>query len=184
MASKVLPKFFSEAELDSLLSSRFPAGPAGQRDRALLEVLAATGLRASELLALRWGDVTPDHVFVRRGKGGSQRYVPLASRAWSALRAIKPSEAKKPDPVFLNAWGAPLSRRGLGLLVKRYIRAAGLRGSPHTLRHSLATRLLNRGMNLRSVQAVLGHAFITTTQVYTHCATAILVDQYRQALGD
>lgn len=184
MASKVLPKFFTETDLDNLLSLSFPATPMGHRDRALLEVLVATGLRASELLALRWDDVDPDKVFVRRGKGGRQRYVPLASRAWAALRAIKPAGARGSDSVFLNAWGAPLSRRGLGLLVKRSIRAAGLRGSPHTLRHSLATRLLNRGMNLRSVQTVLGHAFITTTQVYTHCATNVLVAQYRQALGD
>lgn len=184
MASKVLPKFFSEADLENLLSLPFPATPAGHRDRALLEVLAATGLRASELLALRWGDVKPDRVFVRHGKGDRQRYVPLASRAWAALRAIRPDKVRGSDPVFLNAWGDPLSRRGLGLLVKRFIRAAGLRGSPHTLRHSLATRLLNRGMNLRSVQAVLGHVFLSTTQVYTHCATDALVSQYRQALGD
>ena len=183
MARKTLPKFFSDVELDNLLQARYPAGYRGRRDRALLEVLVATGLRASELLALRWADVSPDRVFVSRGKGGRQRYVPLTPSAWDALRAIRPAVPGPLDPVFLNAWGDPLSRRGLGKIVKGYIRAAGLRGSCHTLRHSLATRLLNRGLNLRSVQAILGHAWITTTQVYTHCATDALVDQYQRAMG-
>jgi len=183
MSRKTLPKFFSDVELDDLLDSRYPAGFRGRRDRALLEVLVATGLRASELLALCWGDVGPDKVFVRHGKGGRQRYVPLTDRAWAALRAVRPTGPGRADPVFLNAWGDPLSRRGLHKIVKGYLRAAGLRGSCHTLRHSLATRLLNRGMNLRSVQAILGHAWVTTTQVHTHLATDALVDQYRRAMG-
>lgn len=184
MPTKALPKYLDEVQLDLLLSSKYHRGFRGRRDKAVLECLVATGLRASELLALRWCDVRPDHVFVHRGKGGRQRYVPMASRAWEALRGIRPDDPRPGDRVFLNAWGKPLSRRGLSLIVKGYLRKALLPGSCHTLRHSLATRLLNRGMNLRAVQAILGHANVSTTQVYTHCATAALIGQYKQALGD
>lgn len=135
MARLILPRFFSEAELARLLESRYPPGPRGRRDRAILELMAATGLRASEVLALRWGEVTRETVFVRLGKGGKQRYVPLSKRAWEAVEAVRPAGVRRQEAVFRNAWGQPLSRRGLARIVKGYILAAGLQGSCHTLRH-------------------------------------------------
>jgi integrase/recombinase XerD len=174
-----LPRFFTEEQIQKLLA--LPG--LSPRDRAILEVLVATGLRASELLALVFEDVAPDCVFVRHGKGGRQRFVPLSKRAFEALGPLLARCLTPDDSVFVNAWGAPLSRRGLHDIVKAHLRASGLKGSCHTLRHSLATNLLNRGLDLRSVQAILGHADLDTTSVYLHCATKRLCDDYQRVWG-
>lgn len=181
--SRSLPKVFDESEVSRLLALAFPPTPVGLRDRALLEVLLATGLRASEVLDLRYGDVRSDRVFVRCGKGGRQRWVPLAGRAWQALSGVIPARPRASEPVFRNAWGAPLSRRGLFEIVRSHLRAVRLRGNLHKFRHTFATRLLNRGVNLRSVQVMLGHADITTTSVYLHTAVDGLCAEYQRAMA-
>lgn len=173
-----LPKALSPAEAERLVT-RPPATPAGLRDRALLEVLYGAGLRASEVLALRLQDVDLEVGFVRTlGKGDKERVVPLGRQAVAALTAYlqrgrpffgKPGALKAPE-IFLNNRGKRLTRQGLHLVVKRYAREAGLREevSAHSLRHSFATHLLEGGADLRAVQEMLGHADLSTTQIYTH----------------
>lgn len=181
---RTLPKFFNEAQIQVLLASRYPNGYRGRRDRAILETMLATGLRASEVTNLRWGDVAEDRVFVRYGKFGKQRWVPLNRRAAEAIEAIRPRNPGHEHAVFLLPSGRPLGRRCLSRVVQPYLKAAGLKGSCHTLRHSFATRLLNRGMNLRAIQLLLGHQRIETTALYLHCATDRLVAEYRAVMGD
>lgn len=181
---RILPRFFTEAELDRLLSV-LPRGdrPLEVRDRAILELLVATGLRASELCSLQVGDLRDQVVFVRCGKGGRQRYVPISSRAWAAVLAHVPPGARAGDAVFSSAFGRVLTRRALHKIVAGYIHAAGLDGSTHTTRHGFATKALNRGMNLRTVQALLGHASITTTALYLGTAVEALKADYAKAMG-
>lgn len=174
-----LPRFFTEAEVEGLLS--LPG--LSTRDRGLLLVLVDTGLRASEVLAIQVRDIREKVLLVRQGKGGRQRLVPLSSRLTEALVPLMAARTKPDEVLFRNAWGEPLSRRGLHGIVKDHLQAAGLEGSCHTLRHSLATNLLNRGLNLRSVQAILGHADIETTGRYLHCATDRLCEDYLRAWG-
>jgi len=186
-----LPKVLSVGEVERLLS-RPPATPAGLRDRALLEVLYGAGLRASEVLALRPGDIDLEVGFVRTvGKGDKERVVPLGSKALEALRAylargrplLGPPGGLKPPLLFLNGRGRRLSRQGLHLLIKRYAAEAALRDdvSAHTLRHSFATHLLEGGADLRAVQEMLGHADLSTTQIYTHVSRAHLRRIYDDA---
>lgn len=177
---RTLPRFFTDEQLDRLLS--LPG--LGPRDRAILEVLAATGLRASELLALDRDDITPDCLLVRCGKGRKARFVPLTHRAYSVLQPLLLRCKASTDPVFVNAWGARLSRRGLHKIVHGHLRAAGLLGSTHSLRHSAATRWLNHGVGLRSVQVMLGHADISTTTVYLGTAMRPLVNELRRCLPE
>jgi len=184
-----LPRTLSASEVAALLET-FPAtGPAGLRDRALLELLYATGMRASECLSLRIEDVNFSAGYlVCTGKGSRQRLVPAGGPALAWVRRYlaeaRPRFAKRRDPgtLFLNHRGRPLSRQALWALVKRAGRAAGLRAaiSPHTLRHSFASHLLERGADLRSVQAMLGHADISTTQIYTHLPSSAVLDMYRR----
>ncbi len=161
----------------------------GLRDRALLEVLYACGLRASEALALRVDDVNLGAGYVTAmGKGSRQRLVPMGAQAlhWMRLylRTARPRFVKRADPgtLFLNRSGRPLSRQSLWGLLKKSARRAGVRAavSPHTLRHSFASHLLERGADLRSVQAMLGHADISTTQIYTHLSSSAVRDMYRK----
>jgi integrase/recombinase XerD len=166
--------------------------PRGLRDRALLETLYGAGLRASETLALRVQDIDLDVGFVRTvGKGDKERVVPLGRKAVEALRVYqergrpflgKAGTLKAPE-LFLNNRGRRLSRQGLHLIIKRYAREAGLPDdvSAHTLRHSFATHLLEGGADLRAVQEMLGHADLSTTQIYTHVTTAHLQKVYRDA---
>lgn len=180
----VLPRFFSEAEI-ARLRAVLPSGsePVEVRDRAIVEVLLATGLRASELLTLQVGDLRDGLLFVRCGKGGRQRFVPITPEAWALLQRLIPAGARPGDALFVNAWGECLSRRGLHRILRGYLRAAGLKGSTHTTRHTTATRLLDRGLNLRQVQAVLGHAHLSTTAIYCGVALGALRRDYEAAMA-
>jgi len=158
------------------------------RDRAVLELLYATGMRASECLGLGLEDLnlTAGYV-ICTGKGGKQRLVPVGAEAleWVRryLRQGRPRDTRRRDPgrLFVNPRGGPLSRQSLWTIVRRAATAAGLkrRVSPHVLRHSFASHLLEGGADLRSVQAMLGHADISTTQIYTHLPTAAIQRMYR-----
>ena len=172
-----LPKFLTLEEVDRLLAQPDPGTPRGVRDRALIELLYATGLRVSELLALRPADVNLDAGYLTcSGKGGKQRIVPIGDEAAAWVRRYaretRPALLRKGSPprLFVNARGGPLSRVGFWKILKAYGRQAGLpRGlSPHVVRHSFATHLLDRGADLRAIQMMLGHADLSTTQIYTH----------------
>lgn len=173
-----LPKYLDVKEVDRLLTSPDPSTPAGLRDRALLEVLYATGLRVSEVTALRLQDLHLDaRHLVCLGKGDKERIVPLGDEAcaWLAryLREARPRlVGRSPSArVFVNAKrGGGLSRVGVWKILKGYAHRLGLAStlSPHVLRHSFATHLLERGADLRAIQMMLGHADLSTTQIYTH----------------
>ena len=161
--------------------------PAGLRDRALLELLYASGLRASEALGLRVDDINLSAGYVvPTGKGSRQRLVPVGAQALRWLRLYlktgRPALVRRADTgaLFLNRYGRSLSRQALWDLLKKSARAAGIRAavSPHTLRHSFASHLLERGADLRSVQAMLGHADISTMQIYTHLSSRAVRDMY------
>lgn len=171
-----LPKFLTPHEVAALLAAPDVTTPIGLRDRALLEVLYATGLRVGELTSLRRGDLPSSDEIRIMGKGRRERIVLLTGAAQDALRRYvneaRPSLARHRvvDAVFLNARGGPLSDRGVRVIVDRHIRKVAFdrRISPHALRHTFATHLLDGGADLRSVQELLGHASLATTQIYTH----------------
>ena len=177
-AWKALPKYLTVDEVDALLSTPETAGPRGLRDHALLEVLYATGLRVSELLALTLAQVDLDAgVVTTMGKGRKERVVPIGDEAVSWVRRYlatgRPAlaAAKKTTPrLFLSARGTSLTRMGFWKILRGYGLAAGISRaiSPHVLRHSFATHLLERGADLRAIQMMLGHADLSTTQIYTH----------------
>lgn len=186
-----LPRTLTVEEVARLLAGPKP-DPRGFRDRALLETLYGAGLRASEALNLRLQDIDLDVGFVRTvGKGDKERVVPLGRKAIEALRTYNErgrpflggAGTLKAPELFLNNRGRRLSRQGLHLILKRYAHAAGLPDdvSAHTLRHSFATHLLEGGADLRAVQEMLGHADLSTTQIYTHVTTAHLQKIYRNA---
>ncbi len=185
-----LPLVLTREEVSLLL--RQPAGmePLALRDRGLLEIMYACGLRASETIALELGDVDLEEGMLRaRGKGSKERIVPVGSAAVGALRAW--CERGRPTleggagahALFLNHRGRPLTRQGLYKIVQAHARSAGLaeRMSPHTLRHTFATHLLAGGCDLRSVQDMLGHADLATTQIYTHLSSERLKGVYFSA---
>jgi integrase/recombinase XerD len=185
-----LPEVLSRDEVNHLLGAPQGSSPTALRDRALLEVLYACGLRASEAVGLALEDVDLDEEFVRaRGKGSKERLVPIGREAIAALRAYlgraRPAlVGLRPERhVFVNRRGGPLSRQGLYKIVQGYADAVGLkdRMSPHTLRHTFATHLLAGGCDLRTLQEMLGHADIATTQLYTHLSTERLRDVYFEA---
>lgn len=172
-----LPTVLSTGEVEQLLSSVRGTSPIAIRDRALLEMLYATGARASEVVSLRRDCVDLAMRYARVfGKGRKERLVPLSPRAVDVLREYielaRPILARRRDPpeLFLSRTGRPLRRERLWAIVKQAARTAGLskRISPHTLRHSFATHLLERGADLRAVQEMLGHANVKTTELYTH----------------
>jgi integrase/recombinase XerD len=172
-----LPKYLTMEEVDRLLAQPDDTAPAGLRDRAMLEVLYATGLRVSELVGLRAADVNLGAGYLTcTGKGDKQRIVPLGDEAARWLRRYQRSgrpalvKQRSTPRLFVNARGGPLSRVGFWKILKGHGRAAGLRAdvSPHVLRHSFATHLLERGADLRAIQMMLGHADLSTTQIYTH----------------
>lgn len=178
-----VPEVLTVDEVDRLLSAPAGEGASALRDRAMLELLYATGLRISELVGLSGGDVNFQVNVVRAfGKGRKERIVPMSDTAAKALREYlekgRPtlSRAGPTDALFLNRRGTRLSRQGVWKRLKRYARMAGIRKniSPHKLRHSFATHLLERGADLRAVQTLLGHADISTTQIYTHVNRARL----------
>jgi integrase/recombinase XerD len=183
-----LPKFLSLDEVDRLLAQPDTTTPRGLRDKALIEVLYATGLRVSELVALRAGDLSLDEGYLTCiGKGDKQRMVPLGHEAADWVRRyLREGRTrlvrKKSSPwLFVNARdGGPLSRIGFWKVLKEYGRQAGVSRdlSPHVLRHSFATHLLERGADLRMIQLMLGHADLSTTQIYTHVLEARLRTVY------
>jgi integrase/recombinase XerD len=178
-----LPKYLNEAQMIALVRAPNLFSPEGLRDRAILAMLCATGLRASELCGLMPGDVMPDLVFVRAGKFGHQRYVPISPAAHRALGAYLLRHPAKPGvPLFRTGPGRGLTRRRLHKIVDRYCLALRLPRGVHTLRHSAATRWLNSGINLQFVRAMLGHVRLTTTAVYLGVATDALVAEYRRCL--
>jgi integrase/recombinase XerD len=188
--SRKLPHVLTRGEIDCLLSQPRGMEPAALRDRALLEVMYACGLRASEAIGLELTDVDlEDRVLRARGKGSKERVVPIGQPAVQALRAYlergRPGLVKgaREDHVFVNFRGGALTRQGLYKIVRRHAVTAGLadRMSPHTLRHTFATHLLAGGCDLRSVQEMLGHADVSTTQLYTHLSSQRLKDVYFQA---
>ena len=172
-----LPKFLTLEEVDRLIAQPDTGTPRGLRDRALVELLYATGMRVSELVALRPADLNLESGYLTcTGKGDKQRLVPIGDEAaqWVRryLREGRPSLLKRAPSarLFVNARGGPLSRVGFWKILKRHGQAAGLPRdlSPHVLRHSFATHLLDRGADLRAIQMMLGHADLSTTQIYTH----------------
>jgi integrase/recombinase XerD len=188
--SQRLPVVLTRGEVQRLLTSPSGTEPAALRDRALLELMYACGLRASEAVELEVGEVDLRAGVLRaRGKGSKERIVPVGRQAVSALRAYlargRPGLAGPGtgDRLFLNHRGGGLTRQGLYKIVQRHARAAGLadKMSPHTLRHTFATHLLAGGCDLRAVQEMLGHADIATTQIYTHLSAQRLKDVYFRA---
>jgi integrase/recombinase XerD len=185
-----LPKVLSRDEVARLLDQPRGTGPGALRDRALLETMYACGLRASEAIGLELSELDLEAGILRaHGKGSKERIVPVGGKAIEAL-AIYLEQARprlvgiQPEcRVFVNLRGGGLSRQGLYKIVGRHARSAGLehRMSPHTLRHTFATHLLAGGCDLRSLQEMLGHADIGTTQIYTHLSTERLRDVYFDA---
>jgi integrase/recombinase XerD len=188
--SQRLPQVLSRDEVSHLLAQPRGTSPAALRDRALLELMYACGLRASEATGLDVGDIDLEAGVLRaRGKGSKERLVPVGSKAIAAVAAYlergrpKLVGLREESRVFVNLRGGGLTRQGLYKIVQRHARTAGLsdRMSPHTLRHTFATHLLAGGCDLRSVQEMLGHADIATTQVYTHLSADRLKDTYFEA---
>jgi integrase/recombinase XerD len=182
-----LPKFLSIEEVDTLIAQPDVAIPRGVRDRALIELLYATGMRVSELLGVRAADLhLDDHYLTCIGKGNKERLIPIGEQASAWIRTYqrdgRPALLKSRPAVrlFVNMRGGPLSRVGFWKILKAYARRAGLPSSlsPHVLRHSFATHLLERGADLRAIQMMLGHADLSTTQIYTHVLEARLKSIY------
>jgi integrase/recombinase XerD len=188
--SRKLPHVLSRGEVDRLLAQPRGTAPAALRDRALLELMYACGLRASEAIGLDLGDIDLEERVLRaRGKGSKERMVPMGQAAARALAHYiergRPALVKdRPEThLFVNFRGGSLTRQGLYKIVRRHATTAGLadRMSPHTLRHTFATHLLAGGCDLRSVQEMLGHADVATTQLYTHLSSERLKDVYFRA---
>ena len=175
-----LPKVMSERQVDALLGAPVIDTPLGLRNRAMLETLYATGLRVSELVNLKLHEVSlADGVLRALGKGSKERLVPLGEQAIDWIgRYLREARAdilggQQDDALFITARGGPMTRQAFWQLIKRYALRAGIapeKLSPHVLRHAFATHLLNHGADLRVVQLLLGHADISTTQIYTHVA--------------
>ena len=189
--ARALPHFLSCEDIARLLGAPSAADPLGLRDRAILEVLYSAGLRVGELAGLNGSDLDFAGCTLRvRGKGRRERIAPIglfaarALREWLAVRQVSPREKKGPEaPVFVNKFGRRLTTRSVGRMLEKHLQAAGLdrRTTPHTLRHSFATHLLDRGADIRSVQELLGHKSLVTTQIYTHVSTAGLRAAYERA---
>ncbi|MDA8345829.1 MAG: site-specific tyrosine recombinase XerD [Thermaerobacter sp.] len=185
-----LPRVLSVGEVERVLRQPDPHHPAGLRDRAMLELLYATGIRVSELVSLNLGDVNLEQGYLRCiGKGQKERLVPIGSFAMDSMkqylahaRGRLVREARE-QCLFVNHHGHRLTRQGFWKIVKRYSQEAEIDRSitPHTLRHSFATHLLENGADLRSVQEMLGHADISTTQIYTHLTRARLKEVYSRS---
>ena len=181
---KPLPNVLVLDEVDKLLAVPDTGTPKGLRDRAMLEVLYATGLRVSELIGLRLDGVNIEAGFVRCiGKGSKERIVPLGASAASAVVAyLRVRQVRKPtNCLFLNHRGESLSRMGFWKILRAYGLQAGIKKklTPHVLRHSFATHLLERGADLRAVQTMLGHTNISTTEIYTHVMRERLKEIYK-----
>ncbi len=186
-----LPHFLSSEELGQLLEAPPIDTTLGLRDRAILETLYSAGLRVSELVGLCDGDLDFDAGVLRvRGKGRKERLSPIGSYAiralqrWLTVRTLHAKEPTGPSaPVFVNRFGRRVTTRSVGRMLEKYLKLTGLdqRTTPHSLRHSFATHLLDQGADIRSVQELLGHKSLVTTQIYTHVSTAGLKQIYEQA---
>jgi integrase/recombinase XerD len=183
------PKSLSEKEVEALLAAPDPETALGLRDRAMLETLYATGLRVSELVSLKTVELSMTDGVVRIvGKGSKERLVPVGEVARAAIERYLASardellDGRVADALFVTRRGGPMSRQMFWNLIRKHARAAGIRSalSPHTLRHAFATHLLNHGADLRVVQMLLGHADISTTQIYTHVARERLQALHRR----
>ena len=186
-----LPHFLSSDEIGKLLTAPPATNGQGLRDRAILETMYSAGLRVSEVVGMNDGDLDLDEGLVRiRGKGRRERFSPLGSFAlkaltrWRAKRTLSPQEPQNElAPIFTNRFGRRLTTRSVARMLEKHLKTSGLdlRTTPHTLRHSFATHLLDRGADIRSVQELLGHKSLVTTQIYTHVSTAGLRAVYERA---
>ncbi|QPC46763.1 site-specific tyrosine recombinase XerD [Mangrovibacillus cuniculi] len=188
---RTLPKVLNLEEVEALLATPKSTTPIGLRDKAMLETLYATGIRVSELISLKLEDVHLSMGFVRCvGKGNKERIIPIGKTAISVMKEYlehgrpklrKPKHAKE-EALFLNMYGSSMSRQGFWKMLKKLAKEASIQKeiTPHTLRHSFATHLLENGADLRAVQEMLGHADISTTQIYTHVTKTRLTDVYKQ----
>jgi integrase/recombinase XerC len=196
-----LPHFLSAEEIGRLLEAPGAEEPLGLRDRAILETMYSAGLRVSEAVGLNDDDLDFAAGVIRvRGKGRRERLAPIGSYAVNALKRwlrikgsgvflCRPENQKRlptplsPSPLFVNRFGRRLTTRSVARMLEKYLKLTGLdrRTSPHSLRHSFATHLLDRGADIRSVQELLGHKSLTTTQIYTHVGPETLRKTYRQA---
>jgi integrase/recombinase XerC len=189
--ARKLPRFLTGEEIARLLAAPQPQAAGGLRDRAILELMYSAGVRVQELVNLDDSDLDLANATVRvRGKGRRERlgivgsHARKAVRAWLAARP-RPAAGRPttPQPLFTNRFGRRLSVRGVARLLDKHLAVAGLAGraSPHTLRHSFATHLLDAGADIRSVQELLGHKSLVTTQIYTHVTTSRLLDAFDKA---
>jgi integrase/recombinase XerD len=184
-----LPQSLSEGEVESLLAAPEVNDPLGHRDRTMLEVLYATGLRVSELINLKQSEINLNQGVARIvGKGGRERLIPLGEEAQNWLRDFIAGPRgeilleRQTDYLFPTRRGDRMTRQAFWHIIKRYSKLAGISSkmSPHTLRHAFATHLLNNGADLRVVQMLLGHSDLSTTQIYTHVARARMKDMHAQ----
>ncbi len=188
---KMLPKFLTEETTDKVLTTPTDDETSGPRDRAILETIYSAGLRVSECVQLNIDDVNlDDQVLLIRGKGKKERLAFLGPATTKLIQEwleernkLLKLKNKNADAVFINKFGTRLTTRSVGRLLAKYLRQLGMSGqaSPHTLRHSFATHLLDRGAEIRSVQELLGHRSLTTTQIYTHLTTQRLQESYKKA---
>jgi len=187
--SQKLPVILTQNETKTLLAQPDISSVTGQRDKAMLEVLYGTGLRVSELVNLKISDINLEAGYLRTmGKGSKERIIPIGEKAVDSIKdyisngRIKLLKGRQSPFLFLNFRGRPLTRQGFWKIIKRYGATAGIQKeiSPHKLRHSFASHLLEGGADLRSVQIMLGHADISTTQIYTHVTTKHLKETHRK----
>ncbi len=186
-----LPHFLTTEQVATLLEAPPANDPMGLRDRAILETMYSSGLRVAELVGLNLSDWDrPSSILRVFGKGAKERIAPVGSYAaraierWLTVRAVDPAApAKDHDAIFLNRFGRRLTTRSIGRMLDKYLKETGLSSitSPHTLRHSFATHLLDGGADLRSVQELLGHKSLTTTQIYTHVSTRRMRETYESS---
>jgi integrase/recombinase XerC len=186
-----LPHFLSSDDLGRLFDAPPSDEPMGLRDRAILETMYSAGLRVAEVVGLDEADLDEDAGVLRvRGKGRRERLAPVGSYALRAIRRWLPrrhlharSAAGPAAPLFVNRFGGRLTTRSVARMLEKYLKLTGLdsRTTPHSLRHSFATHLLDRGADIRSVQELLGHKSLVTTQIYTHVSTAAMREAYKRA---
>ncbi|MFW6149498.1 MAG: site-specific tyrosine recombinase XerD [Atribacterota bacterium] len=187
---KKLPQALNIKELEKLLEEDNFKGILGKRDQLMIELLYATGMRVTELINLKKNDINLEHHLLKcTGKGSKERWIPFNARADQLLQDYinffrpKLVKNKEIDLLFLNSHGQPLSRHGIFYLVKKYAVMSGIKKkvTPHTLRHTLATHLIENGADLRTVQEMLGHSDISTTQIYTHVSRKWIKKEYFRA---
>ena len=186
-----LPNFLTTQQTVQLIETPSTDEPAGMRDKAMIETMYSAGLRVAELVGMNLSDWDQDANVLRvRGKGRKERIAPLGSYATAALhkwlkvrRVAADAKPSDQDAIFLNRFGKRLTTRSVGRMLEKYVKFTGLdtKASPHTMRHTFATHLLDGGADLRSVQELLGHKSLTTTQIYTHVSTQRLRETYDKA---